>query len=128
MPPDRTANFQVHSHTEGGIAVIDVAGEVDVYTSPHLKSAIHQALAGGHTRVIVNLLQATYLDTTALSVLTAAQRQACAAGGNLGLVYTHPLIEKVFAITGLRETFPIFRTEADAAAAARDWIGAPPRA
>lgn len=120
-------DIQLQSRTSSGVAVIDVAGELDIYTSPKLKSAIHQVLADRQTRVIVNLLQATYLDSTALSVLTAAQRQARAAGGNLGLIYDHPLIEKVFAITSLRDVFPIFRTEAEAVAAARRWAEPPRR-
>ncbi len=114
-------DIQLQSRTTNGVAVIDVAGELDIYTSPKLKSAIHQVLTDRQTRVIVNLLHATYLDSTALSVLTAAQRQARAVGGTLGLVYDHPLIEKVFAITSLRDAFPIFRTEAEAVAAARRW-------
>lgn len=71
--------------------------------------------------VVVNLLEASYLDSTALSVLTGAQKQARRAGGNVGLVYNQPQIEKIFTITGLAELFSVFRTEADAVRAARSW-------
>src|SRR5439155_20906071 len=76
--------------------------------------------------LVVNLLRTTYLDSTALSVLTTAQKQAREAGGNLGLVYDQPQIEKIFTITGLHRVFPIFRTETEAVNTPRSWIVAVP--
>jgi len=113
--------IQLKSRSVNGVVVVDVAGELDVYTSPKLKSAIQHALTEGGSRVVVNLLEASYLDSTALSVLTGAQKQARRAGGNVGLVYNQPQIEKIFTITGLAELFSVFRTEADAVRAARSW-------
>lgn len=100
------------------VAVLDVAGELDIYTSPRLRSAIQDVLGGGTPRVVVNLARTSYLDSTALSVLAAALRQARTAGGTLALVYDQPQIEKIFTITGLQEVFPVYRTESDAVAAA----------
>ncbi len=114
-------DIQLKSRSINGVVVVDVAGELDIYTSPKLKSAIQHALSEGGSRVVVNLLQASYLDSTALSVLTGAQKQARRAGGNVGLVYNQPQIEKIFTITRLQELFPVFRTEADAVRAARSW-------
>lgn len=98
--------------------MVDVAGELDIATSPRLKSAVQHALTEGCSRVVVNLLQTTYLDSTALSVLTSAQKEARRAGGNVGLVYGQPQIEKILTITGLKESFQVFRTEEDAIKAA----------
>jgi len=113
-------DLQVHRRTEGGVEILDVRGELDVSTSPRLRAAIQQALAGGRSRVVVNLLQTTYLDSTALAVLTSALKQARAAGGTVALVYAQPQIEKIFTITGLHEVFPVFRTEPEAVTAARE--------
>ena len=119
-------DVQLKTRTVDGVFILDVAGELDIYTSPKLKSAIQNALTAGRARVVVNLLRTTYLDSTALSVLTTAQKQAREAGGNLGLVFDQPQIEKIFTITGLQRVFPIFRTETDAMAEARSWIAAVP--
>ena len=119
-------DVQLKTRTVDGVSILEVAGELDIYTSPKLKSAIQNALTAGRARVVVNLLRTTYLDSTALSVLTTAQKQAREAGGNLGLVFDQPQIEKIFTITGLQRVFPIFRTETDAMAEARSWIAAVP--
>ena len=119
-------DVQLKTRTVDGVSVLEVAGELDIYTSPKLKSAIQAALTAGRARVVVNLLRTTYLDSTALSVLTTAQKQAREAGGNLGLVFDQPQIAKIFTITGLQRVFPIFRTETDAMNEARSWIAAVP--
>lgn len=114
-------DIQLNQRTEDGVPLIEVAGELDLYTSPKLKAAIEGLLAQGHARLVVNLLGTTYLDSTALSVLTTALKLARDAGGNLGLVYDQPQIERMFTITGLHEIFPVFRTEGEAVNAAKEW-------
>lgn len=103
------------------VAVLDVAGELDIYTSPKLKTAIQDLISEGHAKLVVNLLKTTYLDSTALSVLTGALKQARENGGDLAVVYNQPQIEKIFSITGLHDVFPVFHAEGDAVSAARGW-------
>lgn len=118
---------ELQRRTEQDIEILDVSGELDIYTSPKLRSAIQEVLGGGRARLVVNLLNTTYLDSTALSVLTSALKQARDAGGTVALVYNQPQIEKIFTITGLHEVFPVFRTEPEAVSAARSWTAETPR-
>jgi anti-sigma B factor antagonist len=118
---------QVTSRIIKGVAVVSVNGELDIHTSPKLRSSIRHMLAEGQTRIIVNLLKTTYLDGQALSVLTATRKQARAAGGNIGFIHDQPLFTRLFSLSGLRSAFPAFRTEALAVRAARRWTGTSPR-
>lgn len=118
---------QVTSRIVKGVAVVSVDGELDVHTSPKLRSSIRHMLAEGQTRIIVNLLKTTYLDGQALAVLTVSQRQAQAAGGNIGFVHDQPLFTRLFSLAGLRGAIPAFRTEAVAVRAARRRTGPSPR-
>ncbi|MGH2405509.1 MAG: STAS domain-containing protein [bacterium] len=117
----------VNSRRVGDVVVLDVGGELDLYTSPKLKAAIDALLSEGHNRLLVNLTETTYLDSTALSILSAALKQARDAdtGGNVGLIYNRPQIERMFSITGLNEVFPVFKTENEALEAARVWAKGP---
>ncbi len=108
------------------VVVLDVSGELDLYTSPALQDALRGLLTEGRTRLIVNLSETTYLDSTALRILTAARQQSQEAGGNVGLVYTQPPIDRLMTITGLKDLFPVFPSEADALEAAKSWVSAPP--
>lgn len=117
----------VNSRMVGDVVVLDVGGELDLYTSPKLKAAIDALLSEGHSRLLVNLTETTYLDSTALSILSAALKQARDAhtSGNVGLIYNRPQIERMFSITGLNEVFPVFKTENEALEAARVWAKGP---
>ncbi len=106
--------------------ILDVGGEIDIYTSPKLKSMLEDLLKG-NSRLLINLRQTKYLDSTALSVLSTALKQARGNGGNLGLIYDQPQIAKIFTITGLHEIFPVFHTEAEAVGAAKGWIATSPK-
>ncbi len=110
---------------ENGLAVLDVAGELDLYTSPKLKSALDTLVAEGHIQLLVNLQETTYLDSTALSILTTALHRVRESGGNLGLIYSQPQIDRMFTLTGLKEVFPIFQSEQDAMAAVKTWVTVP---
>jgi anti-sigma B factor antagonist len=119
---------QISPRVINGVAVLHVAGELDLYTSPKLKAALDEVAAAGHARLIVNLLEAAYLDSTALAILTAALEETRRAGGNLGLVFVRPQMVRLFTITGLNEVFAIFPTEAEALEAAQAWTAVPPQA
>ncbi|HXF83428.1 MAG TPA: STAS domain-containing protein [bacterium] len=110
---------QLHRRSEPDVEILDVRGELDISTSPRLRSAIQEVLASGRSHLVVNLLHTTYLDSTALSVLTSALKQARDAGGTVALVYNQPQIEKIFTITGLHEIFAVYRSEPEAVNAAR---------
>jgi anti-sigma B factor antagonist len=115
-------DVQLQRRSEPDVEILDVRGELDISTSPRLRSVIQDVLAGGRSRLVVNLLNTTYLDSTALSVLTSALKQARDAGGIVALVYTQPQIAKIFTVTGLHEVFPVYRSEPEAVHAARTWL------
>lgn len=119
---------RVDVRTVEGVAVVSVSGELDVYTSPQLRSAIDDILARGQTRMLINLAETTYMDSTTLSILSSALKRLQDVGGNLGVIYDQPLMDRLFTVTGLNLVLPNFRSEADALTAARTWTRASPGA
>lgn len=94
--------------------VLDIAGEVDVYTSPQLKHDLMQMAERGVKYVVVNLAKVEYLDSTGLGVLIAGLKRMREAGGNLALVGPGMRIQRIFEITGLDKIFDIYTTEEEA--------------
>ena len=94
---------------------VDIAGEVDVYTSPQLKQDLVSMAERGYKQVIVNLSQVEYLDSTGLGVLIGGLKRMREAGGNLSLVAPGMRILRIFEITGLNKIFDIYAPEAEAA-------------
>ncbi|MBW9207402.1 STAS domain-containing protein [Mumia sp. zg.B53] len=103
-----------------GFRVVDVAGEIDVYTAPRLREALADLIEGGHHRVIVNVEQVDFLDSTGLGVLVGGLKRVRAHDGSLDVVCTRERLLKIFEITGLAKVFGIYTSVDDAIDAHRD--------
>jgi anti-sigma B factor antagonist len=77
--------FAVASRTEGGWTVIDVRGDLDVYSSPTLRQLILDRIHRGDGRIIVDLEHVDFLDSAGVSVMVSALRQATTRNGMLRL-------------------------------------------
>jgi len=93
------------ARTDGDFEIIEVGGEIDVYTAPRLREAIVAAVDAGHTRLIVDVRKVDFLDSTGLGVLVGALKRVRADGGSLDIVCTQERILKIFQITGLDKVF-----------------------
>ncbi len=102
----------------GSRAVVDVKGEIDVYTAPKLREKLIELVSEGSYDVVVNLEGVDFLDSTGLGVLVGALKRVKAHDGSLSLVCTQEKILKIFKITGLTKVFPI-HDSLDAATAAQ---------
>lgn len=91
-----------------GVSVLTVRGEVDVYTAPRLRERLVEMASEGKYRVIVDLEQVDFLDSTGLGVLVGGLKRLRTHDGDLQLVCTQHRILKVFEITGLTKVFSIF--------------------
>ncbi len=96
---------------QGGTYVVDLTGEIDVYTSPKVKDAIAALIDGAHYNLVINLEKVRYIDSTGLGVLIGGLKRVREHGGSVNLVCTNPQIKKIFDITGLVKIFGIFDDE-----------------
>jgi anti-sigma B factor antagonist len=91
----------------GSHSVVEVKGEIDVYTAPKLREKLIELVSEGSYDVVVNLEGVDFLDSTGLGVLVGALKRVKAHDGSLSLVCTQDKILKIFKITGLTKVFPI---------------------
>ena len=94
--------------------VIQLGGEVDLYTAPEFKERLVELIEGGKTKIVVDLSEATFIDSTTLGVLVGGVKRLRPAGGSLALVCSDQNITKIFEITGLDRVFPIHETRDEA--------------
>jgi anti-sigma B factor antagonist len=98
----------------GGVSRVDVVGEVDLSTAPELKAALGEVIDAGARGVLVDLSDATFIDSTTLGVLMGAVKRLRPEGGELAIVCHDPNIRKIFEITLLDRIFNIFETPEEA--------------
>lgn len=102
-------NFRLTTdQLEDGTAVLTVAGEADLYTAPELKEELLGVIEAGASNVIVDLTDASFVDSTTLGVLISAVKRLQPQGGEVPVVVSDPNIRKVFEITLLDRVFPLF--------------------
>lgn len=90
-----------------GCTVIEVGGEIDVYTAPKLRDAITELVSRGEHHLVIDMEQVEFLDSTGLGVLVGGLKKVRAHEGSLRLVCTSERLLKIFRITGLAKVFPI---------------------
>ncbi len=105
-------------HNVDGHAVVDVHGEIDVYTAPKLREKLIELVSEGTYHVVVSLEGVDFLDSTGLGVLVGALKRVKAHDGTLALVCTQDKILKIFKITGLTKVFPIHASVEEATGSA----------
>ena len=96
--------------------VIEVGGEVDMVTSPHLRTAVLDQYSAGTELVVLDLDGVTFLGTSGLAVLIEVREAAHAAGVELRLACTARRVLRPLSIAGLVPLFDIHETTAQALA------------
>ena len=102
-----------------GVEVVDVEGQIDIYTAPRLRELLIDLVSQNHYQLVVNLDKVGFLDSTGLGVLVGGLKRVRAHDGSLDLVCTREQILKVFGITGLTKVFGIYETVDQAIAASK---------
>lgn len=98
-----TPDFELKSSHAADILVVEVVGEVDMATSPQVALALE---AAGETcrRVVVDLSEVTFLDSSGLNALVVARRALSARDIELRVVSpTDHVVRRVFEIAQLTD-------------------------
>ncbi len=102
---------------DGSGAVLVVHGQADLQTAPALRDALTEAIDEGARRVVVDLSDATFVDSMTLGVLLGAVKRLRARGGQVAVVCPSPHIRRIFEITLLDRVFAMHESLASARAA-----------
>jgi anti-sigma B factor antagonist len=89
-----------------GCALVTASGEVDVATAPALHEAIREGLIQS-PRIVVDMKDVRFLDSTGLQVLVTALKHAQQHGGGLTLVQPTGIVWRVLQTTRLDRILPV---------------------
>jgi anti-sigma B factor antagonist len=99
-----------------------LSGSLDIATSPTVRAALTDASERGNHRLVVDLTNVEFLDSTGLGALIGAQRRAKEVDGDVRLVVKEGQILRLLRITGLLKVFNVYPT-LTAALAGGDQVG-----
>jgi anti-sigma B factor antagonist len=100
---------------EGDAVVAQIRGEIDLHNSPDLRRAILDVLlAAKPTRLVLNLQQVPYMDSSAIAVLVESLQKLRKTGGKLCLTNLQPRVKGLLEIARLDSIFVLAADEAEA--------------
>jgi anti-sigma B factor antagonist len=100
-------NIEVDINKFDNTSMASVAGEIDAYTAPKLKEALLPLAEGSNPKLIVNLKNVSYMDSTGLGVFVSLLKTIRKNDGQLNLVELSDRLERLFSITGLSDIIDI---------------------
>ena len=100
-------DLSLETRHEDGNTIIEVGGEIDVYTAPKLRDKITELVGGGTYNLVIDMAGVEFLDSTGLGVLVGGLKKVRAHDGSLELVCNQDRLLKIFRITGLAKVFVI---------------------
>jgi anti-sigma B factor antagonist len=106
MPSEAIENpLQVRKAVEGGQTVVEVVGEVDAASADILRNAIFEVIDSGDARVVIDMGEVSFMDSSGLRVLIAGFKAAEQAGGALGVRNPSDVVTRLLEITGQLDRF-----------------------
>ena len=109
-------DLSLETRHEDGFTIIEVGGEIDVYTAPKLRDKITELVGTGEYDLVIDMEKVDFLDSTGLGVLVGGLKKVRAHDGSMRLICNQERLLKIFRITGLAKVFVIHGSRADALA------------
>ncbi len=110
----RTQTFSIETEDGPGVQVVAVKGEADMTSVPHLEAAIREASERA-SLVLVDLAEATFIDSSTIAVLVNWTGDIQHAGGRLTVVCPENQLLRIFRQVGLDEVLNIVDSRPPAA-------------
>lgn len=104
---------------ETGVTVVTLEGELEVSEAPALRDLLGSLVAGPQSRILLDVLGVTFIDSSGIGVLVGAHRRAVEAGARLGIAGPSAGVRRVFELTRTDRVLNIFGSVPEGVAALR---------
>lgn len=103
--------MEMKTRVAGDVNVLELAGRFDTNTVPPVASWLDRVTSSPGARVLVNLANTTFVDSTALATLVQALKRCQQVKGELYLCGMRRPVYMIFELTRLDKAFNIFVDE-----------------
>jgi len=111
--------MDIKKEIDGDTLVLSLGGEFDAVESDAFCSALDEAVGKGATKVVVDLAEVQFVDSSAIKCILNAERQLADRGGGLSVARPKAMVAKVFDRLQIARVIPV-RDDLDSA---REAIG-----
>lgn len=104
---EQTDGLKIDTTVRDDGHIIRVTGEVDLRTSPHLRNRLLQLIEKHPKRLVIDLANVSYMDSSGVGTMVEIKRRLERSGGQVILAGLQPRVRSVFEITQLDKFFDI---------------------
>ena len=100
-----------------GVAVVAIEGRIVLgEESTALREKVKSLLASGQKKIVLNMDNVSYIDSSGLGALVASHTSAKSQGASLKLCHLGSKFQEILLVTKLVTVFEVYPTEAEAIA------------
>ena len=98
-------------------ALLEIAGELDIATVPHVRAALAAEPLASAAAVVVDLTGLTFMDSTGLSALIELSHDLASRAGRMAIACPEGPARLLLDVTGVAEQLSVLDTREQAEAA-----------
>ncbi len=108
-------SLKVNTRKVNDVTVIDVSGRITLGEGTSvMRDAVRDLVTGGHRKVVLNLVEVSYIDSSGFGELVAGYTSLTRAGGALKLAGLTERVKALMRMTNLDKVFELHEDEAHA--------------
>jgi anti-sigma B factor antagonist len=109
-PPDE---FVCDVQPDAGSVVVRLAGDLDLRVADDVAATVEELLDAGFPRVVLDLRELSFLDSSGIHMLIAARRAAERRQRDVSLIRGPRNVQRVLQLTGTESLFTFVDAERD---------------
>ena len=86
---------------EDGVGVLSAKGRLNMAAAPELRAAVAAAIGAGHRRLVLDLAETGFMDSSGLGALVGCLKAMREAGGEIRLANVGEQVRMVFELSGV---------------------------
>ena len=97
--------MQITTTTRDDLVEVATAGKLNMASEAELRQAVAEASAAGGARIVVNLADTEFMDSSGLGALVGCLKAAREAGGDLRIANVQDQVRMVLELTNMDRIF-----------------------
>jgi anti-sigma B factor antagonist len=102
-----------------GLPILEVKGEIDVFTAPLFKQAVVNLVSEGNRHLFLDMSGVEFMDSSGFGTLLGATKRLRPEGGSMHLFACSPTIERMLHLIRLDMIVGVHPNEEEAIASAQ---------
>lgn len=106
--------MRVDLQEKNDVLIFKIDGDIDINTSPEVKKSFDKSISEKKAKILVDLKDVSYVDSSGLATLVEILKNMRAYGGKFKLINLSDKVKSLFEITKLDKLFDIQADEESA--------------